>query len=259
MRRVAKWQRHGYDSIFTSARTLVRMFNPSPTVSVIALGNGQKCFVFDEALRDPQHLIEVAVARRAEFQASGHNAFPGPELRMPDNFSAMLDGFFALHVRRALGGRRTLRAYSRLSLVTYAPQQLSPAQSICHRDRMQIEPGQCVAACVLYLFHDPALGGTAFFRPARSELDTARLVHDSGRLDAPEMLTKYGLTCGYQTASSPWFEKIASVPARFNRLIFYNGMQFHSGDISAPEHLTDDPRSGRLTLNGFFTCRQAAT
>ena len=235
------------------------MFNPSPTPSVIALGNGQNCYVFDDALRDPQQLIELAVTRRADFQSSGHNAFPGPELRMSDDFSAMLEAFFALHVRRALGGRRTLRAYSRLSLVTLSPQQLSPAQSICHRDRMQIEAGQCVAACVLYLFRDPVLGGTAFFRPTRSELDTARLVHESGTWDAAAMQAKYALSRGYQTTSSAWFEKIVSVPARFNRLIFYNGMQFHSGDITAPERLTDDARSGRLTLNGFFTCRQAAT
>ncbi|MGQ0799826.1 MAG: DUF6445 family protein [Pseudomarimonas sp.] len=235
------------------------MFNPSPSVTTIALGDGQLCHVFDDALRDPQHLIELAVARRGEFRSSGHNAFPGPELRMSDDFSAGLEAFFALHVRRALGGRRTLRAYSRLSLVTLLPQQLSPAQSICHRDRMQIEAGQNVAACVLYLFRDPALGGTAFYRPLRSEFDTARLLHDSGRLHAETMAAKYGLARGYQTTSSVWFEKIASVPARFNRLIFYNGMQFHSGDITAPERLTDDPRTGRLTLNGFFTCRQSAT
>ncbi len=29
-----------------------------------------------------------------------------------------------------------------------------------------------------------------------------------------------------------------------------------SGDIAAPDRLSADPRSGRLTLNGFFTCRR---
>jgi Family of unknown function (DUF6445) len=27
----------------------------------------------------------------------------------------------------------------------------------------------------------------------------------------------------------------------------------HSGDIAAPDKLTSDPLTGRLTLNGFFT------
>ena len=36
----------------------------------------------------------------------------------------------------------------------------------------------------------------------------------------------------------------------------YSGTVFHSGDISAPERLRDDPRTGRLTLNGFLICRR---
>jgi hypothetical protein len=74
-------------------------------------------------------------------------------------------------------------------------------------------------------------------------------------LPAAEFSARHGLQPGYMTASNQWFEKIASVPARWNRLIFYSGMVFHSGDI-APERLCDDPRTGRLTLNGFFTCRR---
>jgi hypothetical protein len=46
------------------------------------------------------------------------------------------------------------------------------------------------------------------------------------------------------------------VPARFNRLIFYLGTLFHTGEIAHPELLVRDPRCGRLSLNGFFTCRR---
>ena len=41
-----------------------------------------------------------AVAQREAFVETGHNAYPGPELRLPDVFSAQLDAFFAAHVRR---------------------------------------------------------------------------------------------------------------------------------------------------------------
>jgi hypothetical protein len=41
-------------------------------------------------------------------------------------------------------------------------------------------------------------------------------------------------------------------------MLFYNGDLFHCGDITAPARLSADPRTGRLTLNGFFTCRPAA-
>ncbi len=234
------------------------MFNSAPKTSVVPLGGESSCLVFDDVLLEPQRLVELAVAQRERFQFSGSNAFPGPELRMPDEFSAVLDAFFASHARRQLGGRRTLRAYGRLSLVTLRPDQLAPPQWICHRDRMELEPGRCVAACVLYLFQDAALGGTGFYRPRRGVVETARLVHDSGALDPTAFASKYGMTAAYPVSSNDWFEKVASVPARFNRAIFYDGMQFHSGDILSPKRLSDDPRQGRLTLNGFFTCRMLA-
>ena len=44
-----------------------------------------------------------------------------------------------------------------------------------------------------------------------------------------------------------------TIEPKWNRLIFYDGDVFHSGDIRAPERLSDDPAVGRLTLNGFFT------
>jgi hypothetical protein len=59
------------------------------------------------------------------------------------------------------------------------------------------------------------------------------------------------------TASNAFFEKVATVPARWNRMIFYTGTIFHSGEIVHPQLLSDDPRTGRLTLNGFFTCRRS--
>jgi hypothetical protein len=256
-RPIAKLGAAGYDRDLSHLTSSQPMFNPSPRASVVSLGGDASCLVFDEVLLEPQRLVALAVAQREHFRFSGNNAFPGPELRMPDTFSAALEAFFAIHARRQLGGRRTLRAYSRLSLVTLQPEQLAPTQWVCHRDRMELETGRCVAACVLYLFQDPALGGTGFYRPRRSAPETARLVHDSGALEPAAFAAKYGITATYPTTSNAWFEKIASVPARFNRAIFYDGMQFHSGDILAPERLSEDPRQGRLTINGFFTCRQA--
>lgn len=60
------------------------------------------------------------------------------------------------------------------------------------------------------------------------------------------------------TGSNRWFNQTASVPARWNRMIFYDGAVLHSGDIGAPEKLDGDPGRGRLTLNGFFVSRRHA-
>ena len=83
------------------------------------------------------------------------------------------------------------------------------------------------------------------------------MIADAGRMSAAEFSARYGLEGGYMSGSNRYFERVAQVPAVWNRMIFYNGDLFHSGDIAAPARLSGDPRSGRLTLNGFFTCRPA--
>ncbi|MDQ3287772.1 MAG: DUF6445 family protein [Pseudomonadota bacterium] len=233
------------------------MFNPNPRIQVIPIGTRHACYVIDDALREPQRWVDEAASRFVDFDDSPHNVYPGPELRMPDEISAQLDHYFALHMRGRLGARRTLRMYSRLSLATRAPQQLRPMQWLCHVDRLEVEPGQCLAASVLYLFKDPALGGTSFYAPRRPLPEIARLIQASATLPAEEFTARHGVRPGYMTRSNEWFEKLATVPARWNRLIFYDGGLFHSGEITSPEKLLPDPRAGRLTLNGFFICRRA--
>ncbi len=234
------------------------MFNAHPRIDRIAITPTCDAFVIDDALNDPQRMVELAAEHRAAFAESSHNAYPGPELRLPDSLSAQLDGFFAQHVRARLGARRTLRMYSRLALATRGVDALAPRQWICHRDRLDDAPDRLVAACVLYLFRDIALGGTAFFVPTRDPQATAVLIHESGTLSAAAFTQKYGIERDYPHASNAWFEKSAEIAPKWNRLIFYEGgAAFHASAIAHASRLTDDPRNGRLTLNGFFVCRRA--
>lgn len=232
------------------------MFNPRARVSVVPVGPDRICCVVDDALLEPERLVERAIAGRDALLEAPHNAYPGLELRMPETVTAPLDAFFTEHFRRAMGARRVIRRYSRLSMVVTPPERLEPRQWICHRDRLQADPAEGIAASVLYLFHDPALGGTGFYTPRRPEPEIARLVHDSGAMAPAQFGVAYGIAPGYLTASNAWFEKTGEIAARWNRLIFYDGMGFHSADITAPERLSADPARGRLTLNGFFTCRR---
>lgn len=235
------------------------MFNPNPRVEVLPILPGQDCLVIDDALLEPERLVELAARHREAFAESPHNAYPGIELNLPESFSARLEAFFARHARARLGGRRSLRTVSRLALVTRQPAQLEPRQWICHRDRMDLEPGRRVMACVLYLFRDADFGGTRFFRPLRPVGEIDRLVHASGVLPGPDFSARFGIEPGYPGEANPWFEPCLTVPPAFNRVIFYDGMVFHAGDIRRPDRLVDDPARGRLTLNGFFTCRAAAS
>ncbi|TXH70078.1 MAG: hypothetical protein E6Q88_08735 [Lysobacteraceae bacterium] len=233
------------------------MFNPNPKIQRIPIAGRHVCYAIDDVLADPRALVDYAQAQRAQFVQTAHNAYPGPELRMPDAFSAQLDDFFTAHLRKAFAVRRTERMYSRLAITATAPQALSPRQTLCHIDRMDLERGQCAIATVLYLFRNPELGGTAFYLPKRPLQDTVALIADSIALDDDAFRARYGLPGGYMTRSNAWFEKTLMVPARYNRMLVYEGTVFHSGEIAHPELLRDDPETGRLTLNGFFLCRRS--
>jgi hypothetical protein len=234
------------------------MFNPKPRIDVLPIIEGKHCYVIDDALLEPDALVAKALRQRAHFAMAPGNAYPGVELEMDQAFTRQLDDFFRLHVRSQLGARRTLHASSRLAMVTLSPAALHPAQWLCHRDSLTNVPGQCIAASVLYLFRDADMGGTSFYVPKRTEEDTVRMVRDSGILPARLFARDYGVAAGYMTGSNDWFERVLTVPAKWNRLIFYDGNLYHSADIRAPERLGDDPAQGRLSLNGFFVCSRQA-
>ncbi|MCZ8236127.1 MAG: DUF6445 family protein [Inhella sp.] len=234
-----------------------RFFNAQAVVQDLHLGRGRTVHVIDDALVDPQAVVDWAALVR--FDPPQTNAYPGGVTGVPEALRDALDGFFAQHLRTRMGARRTLDMYARLSMVTLSPAQLRPGQWLCHKDRTALDPSAVLmAASVLYLFHDPALGGTAFFEPRRSAAEIQALVDDAQTLDNARFADRYGVAPGYLTESNDYFEKVAEVPARWNRLIFYDGGLFHSGCVRQPVRLTDDPRTGRLTLNGFFGCRRVA-
>lgn len=233
------------------------MFNPNPVIQVLPIGDGQDCYVIDDALRKPEQWSGKAAAYRALFREPSGNAYPGLELPMPEGIEQMLLEFVTLHLARRFRLRRLRIGTCRLALVTKPPGQLQPRQWICHRDRLKIQPEERAIASVLYLFDNPGLGGTQFFRPKRDAAAIDRLVHDSSTLSAEAFTGKYGLHAGYMTDSNEWFEKTLSVPARWNRMIVYDGMVFHSGDVRQPELLSAEPASGRLCLNGFFSGRRS--
>ena len=234
------------------------MYAPNPRIDAVAIAGQHVCYVVDDALLEPQRMVDYARAHREAFAMAPFNAYPGLEFHLPAQMSALQDDFFRLHIRRGLGARRTLQMYSRLSMVTLAPHQLTPIQWLCHRDRMGVPPDQCVAASVLYLFKDESLGGTSFFMPTRSADETERLMSRAALATPGDFTAKTGITPNYLVESNDYFERVCTIPARWNRLIFYDGSLFHTPDIRMPHKLSQDLTQGRLSLNGFYTCSRIA-
>jgi hypothetical protein len=235
-----------------------RLFNPNPTLREVALSAGRVCIVIDNVLANPDGLRAWAATQH--FAPPVGYPYPGLVCDVVGDIPARVADYFALHVRKRLGARRTASLATRLSMVTQAPGQLAPIQWLCHRDRLVHDSSDTLfAASVLYLFHEPALGGTSFYVPRQSPAQTEQLVADSGALSTAEFSARYGLQPGYITGSNDYFERVAKVPAAWNRIIFYDGGQFHSGDIDDPQLMHPDPLRGRLTFNSFITCRKGAS
>ncbi len=231
-------------------------FNPAPRVQLQPLLDGVQAVVIDDALTDPQALVDWA-AQQAFAQPA--YPYPGVVCDLPLQAHQRMQDFFLLHVRQHLGVRRVQDLALRLSLATTPPGDLAPVQWLCHRDRLAEQgSGQLFAACVLYLFRSPSLGGTSFFRPRQSSAETEALVADSQALPAAEFSRRYGLQPGYMDGSNAYFAQVAQVGAAWNRVVFYDGSLFHTADVGRAQPMDADPRHGRLTLNAFITCRRPA-
>ncbi len=208
---------------------------------LVDLPGYKPCVVIDNFLHNPHALVELAGTERSKFSTPSRNAYPGIEYEMPADFSARLNDFFILNIRTHLQARRTVSMYSRLSMITLPPHELAANQRICHQDQLSDNPQHCVVASVLYLFNNPVLGGTSFYRPRVAPAESSEASSVSQQ--------------GYITESNHQFELFCTIPPLWNRVIFYDGTIFHSAHITKPELLGSNPQQGRLTLNGFFTCR----
>lgn len=234
------------------------LFNPKMQVVATPLSNGQHCYVVDDVLLESERMVAWAAAQQAAFQPVGFSAYPGQFLLLPAELNAALESFFLAYMRPLFDARRLVRSHTRLSMVTLSPQALRPAQWLCHSDHFGLEPSQSIQASVLYLFKNEGLGGTGFYEPARPAEEMKALFDDAIKLSAADFATRYGLEPGYLQGSNPFFNRIGGVPARWNRMVFYDGTILHTSDIPSPQLLGGDPKRGRLTLNGFYTCRRNA-
>jgi len=233
-----------------------RFFNPAAQITVLPTGGGGVCVVVDQALAHP-HGVRAWAAQQRYLPPAGY-PYPGHVCDVSGEMQARIADFFRLHLARLLGARRVLDLSTRLSVVDTPAEGLSPVQWLCHRDRLP-DPDAALlyAASVLYLFDDPGLGGTSFYAPRQSSAVTDRLVSDSQGLDAHGFTSRYGLRPGYMAGSNAYFERTVQIAAAWNRLIVYDGSQFHSADVD-PTRLHPDPLQGRLTLNSFITCRRSS-
>jgi len=229
--------------------------NPDPLIRLEQVTDDHSCVVVDDFLKDPDEIVEYCCEHASDFEIP-ERSYPGPLLALNDHTMSEITRFIRASMSKPfsfLRGGVTTSTF--LSMATLQPDQLSNLQRLCHTDPRRRADRRNFAGLV-YLFEDERLGGTGFYRwKEREQIEAATALDLEDPSKAltflQERFPTYNQPPCYMTKSNEIAELLQTIPARFNRLIFYSGDLAHSASISMPELLSEDFRSGRLTLNCF--------
>lgn len=222
-----------------------------PEISARRIGQeGRPVIVVDGFHPDPDALRTHAVASR--FEPARHH-YPGVRADLPPDYFALVRPALGHVLAEVFGNPNSVELLdASFSIVTTPPDALTLAQRLPHVDA--VVPGRI--ALVHYL--SPEGGdGTAFFRHRATGfelVDEARAVIYYPQLDA-ELRRGGEPPARYISASTPLFERIGGVDARYNRAVIYRSAMLHSGAIGAEAALSPDPAVGRLTVTAFLATR----
>ncbi len=217
--------------------------NPHLTLTVQSLGHeAQPLIIVDEVLSDPQALIAEADAAAFRKPAPG-SRYPGLNAPLPQAYKTVVATELLPRLLPHFGVTpQPLPLFGFFGVATQAPDDMDVRQAAPHIDAFSLNS----FASVHYLFEGD-LGGTAFFRHRASghELITPSRSYSFERAKRQEL---DGFDGSGEAARAQFFEPVATIEPRFNRLIFYRAGQIHYGQVQA-----GSPR--RLTANLFFGIR----
>ncbi|WP_438862960.1 DUF6445 family protein [Neptunicella sp.] len=210
----------------------------------------QPLIIVDQYLTEAESLIDFALQQHNVLPASG--LYPGLRSPVPQTYKqAVLEHLSALICRTFCLTPDDIKSVdSYFSLVTTPTAQLQPAQRIPHFD----QPNPDEIAMLHYLC-GAQHGGTSFYRHRQTRyeyVDMGRTDEYFRQLDAD--VAQYGMPEGYIDGDTPLFERIKSVPAKFNRLLIYRCSSLHSGNIGEDYSFDMNPTTGRFTIASFLHC-----
>ena len=229
--------------------------NPRLEFQASRVTDDQTCVVIDNFLQTPQEAVDYACAHADQF-AMPERAYPGLVLPVDNRLVNNLNQFIQREMTRMFPFcRGGIDFHTQYSITTLQPRDFTWIQRLCHTDP-RLEAGRVNYAALLYLFDDPDMGGTGFYRWKNpefwEEMATMQREDPDAGLDVlKEKFQTFRDPPRYMTESNEAAELLDVVPAKFNRFVFYSGEMPHNAYISDPGLLTPDPAGGRLTLNCF--------
>jgi len=222
--------------------------HPDFAVQRLTIGREQApLLVIDNLIANPDELVELAAAK---VYGDAVSYYPGIRAKAPLSYQQFVLNHLRDLFRETFGlPGRTLRFTGcHFSLVTTPPQKLEYPQRIPHVDSVN----GAELAFIHYLFKRQH-GGTAFYRHRHTGFEVItkeRQAEYYGRLDT-EMSGPNKPATGYINGNTALYEQVRDEQGIFNRMLVYRRNSLHSGSIAGPSAIDPNPRTGRLSINGF--------
>ena len=223
---------------------------PDSIIQKLTIGREQApLLVIDNLVADAESLVELAATKIYGGMAT---YYPGIRAKVPLTYQHfVLERFGALFCEYfGLAGTKLRFTACHFSIVTTPPEKLEYLQRIPHADSFL--GGQL--AFVHYLFKAD-LGGTAFYRHRQTGFEVIDEMRSAEYLRCltEEQSGPHSPPPGYINGDTPLYEEVGRQQGVFNRMLAYRRSSLHSGCIAAGFVPDPNPRSGRLSINGFLT------
>lgn len=223
--------------------------HPHMVVSRRSVGReSQPLLVIDNAVADPDQLVEEA-AHKIFGEVATY--YPGLRAKAPLAYQQFVLSQFHEFFRDFFGltGARLRFTSCHYSLVTKRPEELSHPQRIPHVDSVF----GTEIAMIHYLFRGK-LGGTAFYRHRKTGfefIDLARRPQYFAEVEV-ESMGPDKPPAAYIDGDTALYEQTAYEEGIFNRMLIYRRNVLHSGSVGKGFVADANPRTGRLSINGFM-------
>lgn len=203
--------------------------------------------VIDNLVANPADLVALAAGK---LFVGGESNFPGLRVKVPLSYQR----FFIEQLQGVLSAHFGLTGALRFtdchfSLVTTPAGKLGYLQRIPHIDSFAGNE----LAFIHYLFQSN-LGGTAFYRHRKTGfevIDHARRP-EYWRIREEEEFGPDSPPAGYINGGTPLYEQVGRQEGVFNRVLVYRRNSLHAASIDPNFSADINPRSGRLSINGFL-------
>jgi hypothetical protein len=204
--------------------------------------------IIDDLVADAGELVELAATQRF---AQVSSFYPGVRARAPVAYQQFVESLLGEMLKDFFGLRVAALKFTvcDFSLVTTPPAQLKYLQCIPHVDSLNRNE----LAFIHYLFSGD-LGGTSFYRHRSTgfeSIDQMRKGRYFAHVDE-ESRSESRAAQAYINGSTALYEQICAPQGLFNRMLIYRRNSLHSGSIAASFVPDADPRTGRLSINGFI-------